>query len=144
MKNLLPFIFCLIFNLLYSQVRVTGRVIDMNGNALQGAAVYINNSSIGTTTSLKGYFDLSVDHGYYTLIVSYLGYETTSYNLNTLEVPNSIVFKLREKPNELNEIVIKEEDKMSRSRRAFFMKKFKDNFLGITFLSLKTKIKNDK
>jgi hypothetical protein len=143
MKTLLPFIFCLLFSLANAQVRVTGKVIDMDGNPLEGASVYINNSSIGTTTSLQGYFDLSVEHGYYVLIVSYLGYETTSYNLNTLEVPQSIVFKLAEKPNRLNEVVIKKEDNMSRSKRAFFMKKFKDNFLGTTFLSTKTKIKNE-
>jgi hypothetical protein len=143
MKKLLPFVFCLIFSILHAQVRISGKVIDIEGNPLEGASVYLNNSSIGTTTTARGYFELNVEHGYYTLIVSYLGYETTKYNLNTLEVPQSIVFKLVEKANRLNEIVIKKEDKMSRSRRAFFMKKFKDNFIGTSFLSAKTKIKNE-
>jgi len=143
MKKLLPFVFCLAFSLLNAQVRVTGLVIDAVGNPLEGASVYLNNSSIGTTTSVNGNFNLNVEHGYYDLIVSYVGYETTTYNLNTLEVPQSIVFKLVEKTNRLNEIVLKEKKKMSRSRRAFFMKKFKDNFLGTTFLASKTKIKNE-
>ena len=50
MKKILTFSFLLITFLIQAQVRIVGKVIDQNNEPLIGAAVYLNNTTIGTTT----------------------------------------------------------------------------------------------
>ena len=67
----------------YAQTRISGKVIDTNNIPLIGAAVYLNNTSIGTTTDDLGEFELYIKEGIYDLIVSYLCYETIKYQIDT-------------------------------------------------------------
>ena len=94
MKNhsLILFLFSTLW--LHAQVTLSGKIVDEKGNPLQGASVYVNNTTIGTNSDADGYFKLSVEHGYYSLVASYVGLETSGYNVNTLELPNEIVFVL--------------------------------------------------
>ena len=140
MKKNLLYIFLLVSNLLHAQVKITGKVIDHNGDPLPGASVYLNSTTIGTTTDFDGYFHLNVEHGYYTMVASYVGFETSLYSLNTLEVPDMIVFKMVEAYNTLDEIVLKNEKQIS-GKRAYFLKQFRKAFLGQSFIAKKSKIK---
>lgn len=130
--------------LLLAQKTITGRVIDEKNNPLEGASVYLNNTSIGTTTNDKGEFELDVKTGTYDLIASYLGYQTAQYTFNTESINRSIVFKLEVKANMLDEIVIsKRKNRMSPEDRAYFMGRFKRTFLGKTNLAKECKILNE-
>jgi hypothetical protein len=124
---------------LHAQIKVKGIILDQNGKPLQGASVYMSSTTIGTVSDADGYFSLSVEHGYYTLVASYIGLETTSYNLNTLDLPNEIVFQMVEKSNQLDEIVMQTKWE---SRRGYFLKQFKKSFLGETALGRQARIKN--
>jgi len=62
---------------LYSQVEVTGRVTDQqNGNALLGATVNIEGTTIGVITDSNGEFSIEIADESAVLIISYVGYET--------------------------------------------------------------------
>jgi len=139
MKKLLSFIFCLLLTVLHSQVRISGKVVNAQGNPLQGASVYINNTTIGTSSDHEGYFSLSIEHGYYTLTASFVGFQTTAYNVNTLDLPQEIVFVMVEKTNLLDEVVMSSKWK---SRRGYFLKLFKRHFLGQSSLGKQARIKN--
>ena len=141
MQNLYLFLLLLSSFCLHAQVTISGKIIDRQGKPLQGASVYLNNTTIGTISDTKGYFNISAEHGYYALIVSYVGFETSKYNLNTLEIPDELVFELYEKTNVLDEIVMKHEYKPS--KRAYFLRKFRKNFLGQSFIAQKAKIRNE-
>jgi hypothetical protein len=124
-------------------VKVHGIVLDPNGDPLQGASVYANGTTVGTATDAEGTFSFFIEHGYHNLVATYVGYETGRYNLNTLELPDKIVFKLVERYDLLDEIVLDSDRKKYRGKRDYFLKKFRKFFLGETPLARKTRIKNE-
>jgi hypothetical protein len=126
-----------------AQIAISGTVYDLDGNRLEGASVYLNNTSIGTTTNLDGEFYLNLPNGKYKLVVSYLGYTSERYSLDTKVYSEPLVFKLVPKTNELNEVVIKQRKKRSPSRRKEFLKTFRQEFLGISKFAKKCEIINE-
>lgn len=145
MKNQLLLSLFLIFQFsLTAQKTISGRVLDSSNEPLEGASVYLNNTSVGTTTNEKGEFELSIKKGSYELIASYLGYETAQFPFNSEEIKSSIVFKLRPKNNLLNEVVVSNKKKsMSAEDRAYFLSRFKSTFLGRTNMARECKIMNE-
>lgn len=141
-KLLIAYLLCLSFTTLYAQKRVFGKVVDTNENPLIGASVYINNTSIGTTTNEKGEFYLYVHDGY-DLVASYLGFYTSKLKLTRKNMENFIVFKLNPKVSLLDEVVIKKRKKLPNSKRSLYIRMFKRHFLGITNASKKCEIVND-
>ncbi len=77
-----------------AQTKVSGMVIDQNGDPVAFANVLFKNSSEGTITNDDGRFYLESDNNYNTLVVSFIGYATqeieltqkTTYNL-TITLP---------------------------------------------------------
>ncbi len=140
---------CTLFLLLFaslvsfSQKKIYGRVLDTENKPLMGASVYLNNTSIGTTTDDEGNFELSINEGTYDLIVSYIGYETIQYVLDSKSQTRKLVFKMLQKANTLDEVVIRKK-KMSAEDRAYFIQRFKTTFIGRTNLAAECKIKNEK
>lgn len=62
---------------LFSQYSVSGKVNDENGSPMPGANVIISETSLGVTTNQSGEFIVNhVNAGKYTLVVSFVGYET--------------------------------------------------------------------
>lgn len=55
-------------------IKVSGQVVDEQGEPLLGATIRVKNSSIGTTTDLDGNFQLEVP-GNAVLLISYVGYK---------------------------------------------------------------------
>ncbi|MEM8583332.1 MAG: SusC/RagA family TonB-linked outer membrane protein [Bacteroidota bacterium] len=68
-----------------AQQTVTGRVIDVEGEALPAATVAIKESNRGTTTDLDGYFSLKVEAEDEMLQISYVGYPTIDVELDGRE-----------------------------------------------------------
>src|SRR5690606_32034958 len=72
------------------QQSVTGRILDEQGNPLQGAAVRIKGSSQETSTDSDGRFTLSNVEPGTVLVVSFVGYEsrelTASANLAAISM----------------------------------------------------------
>lgn len=55
-------------------IKVSGQVVDEQGEPLLGATIRVKNSSVGTTTDLDGNFQLEVP-GNAVLLISYVGYK---------------------------------------------------------------------
>jgi hypothetical protein len=145
MKRKLLLLISLLLNLLMTaQINISGTVFDLDGNPLEGASVYLNNTSIGTTTNMEGEFYLNLPNGQYKLVVSYIGYISERYSLNTKDYNEPITFKLIPKTNVLNEIVIKKKRKnISPNRRKEFLQTFRQEFLGVSKFAKKCKIVNE-
>ena len=59
---------------------IKGSVSDISGLPLPGANIQLKNTNIGTTSNVDGDFELlNVPEGYYTLRISYIGYESVLY-----------------------------------------------------------------
>lgn len=108
-----------------AQKLVTGRVLDEKNSPLAGASVYLNNTSIGTTTGQGGKFELQVPQGKFELIVSSIGYQTYNLplNLNT----DTLVIRLKPRAKELENVVVEAYEKEGWEKwGAFFLR----NFIG--------------
>lgn len=139
MKNRFFFICLFLTSFCFAQTRITGTVYEISG-PLEGVAVYLNNSMLGTTTNASGTFSFPVKEGQYNLIISYLGYKKIIYPLNTSTYSKPLVFTLVEEENVLDEIFFKKVvyDKKWKNNLSVFKKEF----IGISALSKDCEILN--
>ncbi|SNR17140.1 carboxypeptidase-like regulatory domain-containing protein [Tenacibaculum jejuense] len=140
MKSFFLFFFIIFFS--FSQTNIKGTIVD-NGNPLEGASVYLNNTTIGAITNEKGAFELNFKEGNYTLVVSFLGYKTYQKNINTLGKKTIELTITMEEDNEfLDEVEVKKiiyDDEWK-----YNLARFKKAFLGRTKLASTCKILNEK
>ena len=142
MKNIFFVGFALIFLSSFSQKRISGMVTDENNQPLEGASVYINNTTIGVSTDTKGEFALILNEGNHELIISFISYKTVRYSLNTNSFSKPLLFKLKTETNLLNEVVLKKPkyDKEWKSNLVIF----KRAFFGKTKMAQECEILNPK
>ena len=76
-------VFSVSISLLNAQANLSGFVKDDKGSVLAGANVYLSGTEMGSATSANGKYEIeNIKSGNYTLIVSYLGYNTEKFELN--------------------------------------------------------------
>ncbi|MDO5607480.1 MAG: TonB-dependent receptor [Capnocytophaga sp.] len=85
-RYIFVFAFCLHgFTQVFSQQRhtISGYVSNsQNGEKLSYVAVFVPDSSIGTTTNEYGFYSLTLPAGSYALRIEYLGFDTIDENVN--------------------------------------------------------------
>lgn len=93
---------------LQAQVVVSGRVTAAeDGIPLVGASATLKNTFTGDQAKQDGYFAMpNVPKGSYTLVVSYLGYETIEKNIEVGETDVFFKIKLTRKPIVSDELVV--------------------------------------
>jgi len=69
-------LFCLSIGVAFSQTRITGSVVDENGEPVIGASILVKGTTMGTVTDIDGNFTLTVPPDGKTLVVSYVGMKT--------------------------------------------------------------------
>ncbi|KJD36739.1 collagen-binding protein [Tamlana sedimentorum] len=85
---------------------ISGTITDAtNGETLLGATVYLKNTNFGATTNEYGFFSLTAPKGDYGLVISYVGYQTFSQNIQ-LNADKKLDFELQESATSLDEVVI--------------------------------------
>lgn len=82
--------------------KVTGTVIDKNGEPLIGVSVTIQGTKEGTVTDVDGHYTIQIKDDSQVLLFSYLGYKTTSAIANK----NIIDITLSEDTQVLGEVVV--------------------------------------
>jgi hypothetical protein len=139
MRRLLSILMLILPVTLAAQFKITGKVLDTgNTKPIVGASVFLNNTSVGTTTQNNGKFIINnIRSGQYELTVSILGYET--YVQKILINRDIDIGDLLLKPREvsLNEVKIKADKKLSR-----YYQVFEDIFLGTGDYARRCKILN--
>ena len=124
------FLLCLSFNA-NSQFTVTGTVIDSaSREALQGASVFCQNTTLGTVTNKQGEFSLQLKSGGYDLIISYTGYQTQQVRITGSD-NNKLEILLVKEDKSLGEVVIRSSNEVADGWEKygdFFTK----NFIGAT------------
>jgi len=143
MMKVLSLIICVLIICISSDAQQSvfqGRVLDYtNDEPLPLATVYLNNTTIGTSTDEEGYFSLKVDGSYEELIVSFVGYQFISHQIDTEQLNRLHVFKLRPSRHLLKEAIITESRSSSWYDNLEF---FTNTFLGPSTAASKTKIVN--
>ncbi|WP_242689029.1 SusC/RagA family TonB-linked outer membrane protein [Pedobacter sp. SYSU D00535] len=64
---------------------IRGSVTDESGESLPGASVRVKGTNKGTMTNMQGTYVLSLEPGNYTLVVSYIGYQSREYPVTVAE-----------------------------------------------------------
>jgi hypothetical protein len=122
---------------------VGGKVIDSaTQQPLNGASVFAQNTTQGTTCNTDGNFMLRLPNGGYDLIISYTGYETRSVRIsNTQSSGDSIIIALPQVDKTLAEVAVVATNEVM-DGWARFGKFFFDNFIGTTPFASECKIQN--
>ena len=103
MKNFF-FLFALISTISFSQVKVSGVVLDANDQPVSYANVIFKGSTVGTVSDEYGKFYLESEQTYTTLEVSFLGFETAQIDLKARNFDLKIV--LIESGDNLDEVLL--------------------------------------
>ncbi|CAK7068218.1 MAG: Vitamin B12 transporter BtuB [Parabacteroides sp.] len=90
-----------------NSIILSGTVTDeKTGVSLPGASVYAKESQVFSTTDNNGHYVLKLREGKHTIVLSYLGYESIEEVIILDKNNKDKNFELREKQNELNEVVV--------------------------------------
>ncbi|MCU0467231.1 MAG: TonB-dependent receptor [Arcicella sp.] len=108
-KGFLVMILVFLGGNLYAQEKLTisGYVKNATSGEEQiGASIYVKELGNGTTTNAYGFFSITLPKGTYTLVATYVGYETLT---KSVELSESVKlnFELVEKSNQLKEVIVK-------------------------------------
>ena len=142
MKQL--FIFLLLFHILpaVNAQLMHGRVVsEKDGKAIQGASIYINNSTTGTSSGEDGSFSLQSDNwANAELIISSVGYDPIVFVLDPKDVgTKNYLVKLTPRNPDLEAVLI-----INNEQRKRYLQLFRENFLGITAEGDASKITNQE
>lgn len=130
---LLPFI---------SIAQITGTVLsEATGLPVEGASVYFNNTSIGTSANAAGKFSLPLpDIANAEMIISAVGFQLLVFKPGAAGIENkNIIFKLAQKEEQLKNVLI-----LTDAVRRKYLAIFETQFLGITEEAAGSSIKNRK
>lgn len=117
----------------FAQFTVTGKVVDADTKEpLQGASVFAQNTTKGTTTDREGIFHLNLDKGGYELVVSFTGYTSKSTTIQGDAAQLDIA--LSKADNSMSEVVITSSNEVPDGWEKYG-KFFLDHFIGTTTFS---------
>lgn len=138
MKKLL--LLFLLSNPVFSQVKGTV-VSETDRQPIPFASVFINNSTLGTTTDENGRFHLQrLTPGKHELVVSLLGYEKY-FTVITVPQEQPLTILLREKSTQLDQVTVSAYDKDGWKTWGTF---FIESFIGTSTHAGRTVLKNPK
>lgn len=134
------FLFLLVPCWAWAQVKGTV-VSETTRQPVPFASVFINNSTIGTTTDENGRFSLSrLTAGKHELVVSVLGFEKLA-TVITVPMEQPLNIRLREKSTALDQVTVKAFDKDGWETWGSL---FIESFIGTTANAGRTDLKNPK
>ncbi len=137
-------LFLSLYSISHGQINIKGVVLSENRTPLEGASVFLNNTTIGSISDANGEFTLrNAKEGKYMLIIAYLGYKTVQHEITlTKEKPlQKLSFILIPENDMLDEVVIRKKRRSSRERITDF-KRFRNIFIGMTKFAEKCTIEN--
>lgn len=124
-------VFCFLPALLCAQV--SGVIRDEKKKPIAFATVYIKNTSIGTVSNEKGFFQLQAPSGEQEIIVRYLGYKEQAVKVQVEDKAVKLNISMEPSDYALTEVVISSEDpamgimRKVIEKRKYYKSKLKDH-----------------
>ncbi len=131
-------VFISFFTILSMGQNIEGKVSNQDGKLLNGVSVYLDGTSIGTSTNEEGYFKITATTKFNTsLIVRFMGYEdiqiSNPYQAKFFDITMTV------KENEIEVVTIVDDGFSRKSKLEIFRKLF----LGTTKAGKQCKILNE-
>lgn len=131
-------VFIFFFTILSMGQNIEGKVSNQDGKSLNGVSVYLDGTSIGTSTNEEGYFKITATTKFNTsLIVRFMGYEdvliSNPYQAKFFDITMAV------KENEIEAVTIVDDGFSRKSKLEIFRKQF----LGTTKAGKQCKILNE-
>lgn len=105
LRIMLTALLCCIASISFAQLSLRGRVVDENEKPIAGASVWVEYTTIGTSTDLKGEFSLEkIPEGNNLLRISALDYNGARETINRSN--DNILIRMKHSPLKLNEVVV--------------------------------------
>ena len=127
--------------ILYAQFNISGRIIDSaTREPLNGASIYCQNTTMGTTSNRNGEFSLSLKTGGYELVVSYTGYQNRQIRISHTDGTVPDIEMIKEEKS-MEEVVIRSSNEVKdgwQQYGSFFLK----HFIGTTPNAAQTTLQN--
>ena len=109
---------CSIFNVVAqeskgSQMTLTGRVINEQGEGVEYATIALAGDSIGTLADGQGYFSITIPSGKKNdLSITHVSYEKACISYSTYQSGHPLAIQMKSKNVELNEVIIGKKNKL--------------------------------
>lgn len=121
---------------------VKGKVIDkITAAPLAGASVFAQNTTIGEATDSNGNFSVWLPKGGYSLVTTFMGYETETIRVNSSSQNDSLLFELSPEEKSLETVTISISNEVENGWEKYGTF-FTNNFIGQTNFSKLCFIKN--
>ena len=104
MKYRLTLIFLFIQAAIFSQIKISGTVVDEQKKSVPFANIVFENSIVGTVSDENGKFYLESDENFSEVEVSFIGYETKNVSIKSRDFNLKII--LKESDNQLKEVIV--------------------------------------
>lgn len=106
MKTTLTLLALLLFENLFSQKIISGKITDIKGKAVSGANIFLEGTYDGDSSDENGNFSFKTSlEGKQVLLVTFLNFETFRQEINSDDFKNKIL-RLKESVNTLDAVVI--------------------------------------
>ena len=90
----------------FSQLKLSGKISDLQGEPLAGATVLLKGTYLGVITDATGNFEFQhLNPGNYQLVVSFIGYESYEQQIN-LQKNETIIISLKTKTYIADEVIV--------------------------------------
>ncbi len=108
---------------------ISGQIIDASNNPVYYANIFLANTTLGTTSDREGYYHFgNIPPGSYTLVVSYIGFETIAQKV-LVNVTGKMLYNFVLQPTVLEMETVRIDRERDRTWRQYF-KVFEQEFLG--------------
>jgi TonB-linked SusC/RagA family outer membrane protein len=102
-RSLFPLLAMLIAFSSYAQVKISGKILDQEGQPIIGATIIEKNTTNGAVSDIDGNFALSVASNTSTLVISFIGYKQIERIVGS---QSTFTFKMEENVEELEGVVV--------------------------------------
>ena len=107
MKLIFTFSLLITANLVNAQTVISGKVIDIKGESIPGANIFIEDTYDGTTSDSGGSFEFKTDEaGVKNLVIKFIGYKEFRKPVELNGSPITLTAILKEEVNELQAVTI--------------------------------------
>lgn len=109
MRKLFLLFFLLPIVTFAQNVKLSGKVVDTEGEALSGVSITVLNHGLSTSTNTDGKFALALQKGTYSIRITYLGYVSQTFDYELKKGSEFLNLILKKDAHNLQQVTVKDQ-----------------------------------